>query len=104
MLNGYVTIVLMSAIQKRAPKDMLCQTTGLFMFAGLGLVPISQAISGVISSFDVTYLFMSAGAMTALMTIWTSTRPAFAVISIEIAQSTALETMVVSPQTAQIPR
>jgi MFS family permease len=86
--NGYVTIVLMSAIQKRAPKDMLGRVMGLFMFAGLGLVPISEAISGAISRFDVTFLFLGAATLTALMTIWTASRPTLALISFDIAQST----------------
>jgi MFS family permease len=99
-LNGYVTIILMSAIQKRAPKDMLGRTMGLFMLAGVGLVPISEAISGVISSLDVSYLFAGAGALTALMTLWTATRPALALISTEIALTSTQDAAVPYPQSA----
>lgn len=91
VMNGYVTIIVMSAIQKRTPKDMLGRTMGLFMFAGLGLVPVSEALSGVISSTDVAYLFFGAASLTALMTIWTATRPALSRISTEITQTKTRE-------------
>lgn len=100
--NGYVTIVLMSAIQKRAPKDMLGRTMGLFMFAGLGLVPVSEAISGAISRFDVTFLFLGAASLTTLMTLWTASRPTLARISAEIAQNGDERTAGAAPQTKPI--
>jgi len=46
--NGYVTIVLISALQARVAKDMLGRLMGVFMFAGFGLVPISEAIAGAL--------------------------------------------------------
>ncbi len=83
--NGYVTIMLISSIQARAPREMLGRIMGLFMFAGFGLVPISQAISGVVSRSDVTLLFAGAAAMTAGVAVWAAAQPVLTSISADIA-------------------
>jgi MFS family permease len=86
LANGYVTIVLISSLQKRAPKDMLGRIMGLFMFSSFGLVPISEAISGAISKWDVSLLFGCAAVAIALVAIWAATRPALLAVSEDLAQ------------------
>lgn len=83
--NGYITIVLITSIQARAPREMLGRIMGLFMFAGFGLVPISQAISGVVSRWDVTLLFAGAAVMTAGVTVWAAAQPVLTSIRADIA-------------------
>ncbi len=79
--NGYVTIVLISAIQTRTPKDMLGRIMGLFMLSSMGLVPISQAISGVISRWDVSLLFLCAAGLMTLVAAWVTVQPTLSSIT-----------------------
>ena len=73
--NGYIAIILFTWMQTRTPKDMLGRMMGLLMFSNTGLIPISQAISGVISKWNLTLLFTSAGTLVILVTIWTAFQP-----------------------------
>jgi hypothetical protein len=74
--NGYVTIIFFTWIQTRTPKTMLGRIMSLLMLSSAGLVPVSQALSGAISSWNLTVLFVSAGALILLITSWTSLQPA----------------------------
>lgn len=96
--NGYVTIVLISAIQARVPKDMLGRIMGLLMFSSLGLVPVSQAISGAVSRWDVTLLFVSAAIGTLLVAAWAATQPALLALSQTLSGDTARQS-----QTLEMP-
>jgi len=73
--NGYIAIILFTWMQTRTPKEMLGRMMGLLMFSNSGLVPISQAISGVVSKWNLTPLFASAGALVLLVTLWTASQP-----------------------------
>jgi MFS family permease len=73
--NGYVAIILITWMQTRTPKAMLGRMMSLFMLAGTGLVPISQAISGAISKRDLTLLFVMAGVLELLVVVWTARQP-----------------------------
>jgi len=73
--NGYIAIILFTWMQTRTPKDMLGRMMGLLMFSSSGLVPISQAISGVVSKWDLTLLFTSAGALVMLVALWMAFQP-----------------------------
>jgi MFS family permease len=68
--NGYFAIILITWMQTRTPKEMLGRVMALVMLAGTGLAPISQAISGVISKWDLTLLFVIPGALVLLVTAW----------------------------------
>jgi len=73
--NGYITIILFTWIQTRSPKTMLGRIMSLVTLSSIGLVPISQAISGAVSTWNLTLLFVSAGSLIILMTSWTSIQP-----------------------------
>lgn len=73
--NGYISIILYTWMQTRVPVEMLGRMMSLLMFSNLGLVPISQAISGAISKWDLTLLFASTGVLVLLVTLWTSLQP-----------------------------
>jgi MFS family permease len=79
--NGYVTIILFTWIQTRTPKTMLGRIMSLLMLASAGLVPVSQAISGAVSTWNLTLLFMAAGGLIVLMTSWTAFQPALVTFS-----------------------
>lgn len=89
--NGYVTIILISAIQGNTPKHMLGRIMGLFMFSSMGLVPISQAVSGAISRSDLTLLFMLTAALMVMVTIWATFQPSLSAISKALSEETGLE-------------
>jgi len=78
--NGYATIVLISAIQKNTTKQMMGRIMGLLMFSSMGLVPISQAISGLISRSDVGLLFLVAALPMAGIAVWATMQPALSSI------------------------
>ena len=48
---------------------------GLLMFSNSGLIPISQAISGAVSKWNLTLLFSAAGALVLLVTLWAAFQP-----------------------------
>jgi MFS family permease len=79
--NGYIGITLFTWIQTRTPKAMLGRVMGLVMFSNIGLLPISQAISGVVSSWNLTLLFGLAGGLILLVTVWVAFQPAFKTFS-----------------------
>ena len=53
----------------------------ILMFSSTGLVPISQAISGAVSKWNLTLLFASAGELVLLVTLWTAFQPALTTFS-----------------------
>jgi MFS family permease len=79
--NGYVTIILLTWIQTRAPKTMLGRIMSLLMLSSMGLIPISQALSGAVSTWNLTLLFVSAGGLIVLVTIWIAFQPALVTFS-----------------------
>lgn len=79
--NGYVTIILFTSIQTRAPKTMLGRIMSLLMLSSSGLVPISQALSGLMITWNLSLLFVLAGGLIVLMTGWTAFQPALRTFS-----------------------
>lgn len=83
--NGYVAIILFTWMQTRTPKEMLGRIMSILMFSNTGLVPISQAISGVVSKWDLSLLFASAGVLVLLVTLWTAFQPGLKTFSDSLA-------------------
>ena len=79
--NGYVTIILLTWIQTRAPKMMLGRIMSLLLLSSTGLVPVSQAISGAVSTWNLTLLFVAGGVLIVLFTIGTAFQPALLTFS-----------------------
>jgi MFS family permease len=75
--NGYFAVLLITWMQTRTPREMLGRLMALVMLAGTGLAPISQAISGVISKWDLTLLIAIPGVLVLLVTIWMALNPDF---------------------------
>jgi MFS family permease len=81
MSNGFVVVLLMTWMQTRTPKEMLGRIMALMMFSSTGLAPIAQAISGVLSKWNLTMLFVIPGALALLLTIWMAFHPQLKVFS-----------------------
>jgi MFS family permease len=79
--NGYVTLILFTWIQTSTPKAMLGRIMSLLMLSSTGLVPVSQAISGAVCAWNLNLLFVSAGGLIVLVTIWTAFQPALITFS-----------------------
>jgi MFS family permease len=73
--NGYITIIVLTWIQTRTPKEMLGRMMSMLMLTNTGLSPISQAISGAVSKWSITVLFASAGALLLLVPLLTANQP-----------------------------
>jgi MFS family permease len=83
--NGYIAITLFTWMQMRTPKEMLGRMMSLLTLSSAGLVPISQAISGAISKWDLNVLFVSAGLLTVLVTLWAAFQPGLKIFSENLA-------------------
>jgi MFS family permease len=79
--NGYIAIIMFTWMQTRTPQEMLGRMMGLVMFCSSGLAPVSQAIAGVVSKWDLTLLFCGAGLLALLVTVWAAAQPELAEFS-----------------------
>jgi MFS family permease len=68
--NGYLAITLITLLQQRTPSERIGRIMSLVLFANFGLVPLSQALSGLIIKFDLRYLFIGAGILMMLLAGW----------------------------------
>jgi len=75
MANGFIVVLLMTWIQTRTPQQMLGRIMALLMFSSTGLAPIAQAISGVLSKWNLIMSFVIPGALVLLLTIWMAFHP-----------------------------
>ncbi len=73
--NGYIAVTLITALQRRTPTHMMARLMSLIMVANLGLVPISQALSGAISRWSLTGLFDIAGLLMLLVGVCAAFQP-----------------------------
>jgi len=68
--NGYFAITLITLLQQHTPSDRIGRIMSLVLFANVGLVPISQALSGLIIKFDLAGLFIGAGTLMVMLAGW----------------------------------
>lgn len=64
---GYLTVSFFTWIQARTPQRFMGRMMSLLIFASVGLVPVSQALSGVVAGRSVTALFLGAAVLLALV-------------------------------------
>ncbi len=86
MGNGYIAIILFTWIQLRSPAAMLGRVISLLMLASAGLVPVSQAISGAVSTWNLTMLFVGAGGLLLIVALVTAVQPALMIFSESISE------------------
>ena len=61
LLNGYVGIIIITLLQENTPPEMLGRLMSLVMLFAVGLVPVSQAISGALIKISLEGLFACCG-------------------------------------------
>ena len=79
--HGYVAILMFTWMQSNTPKTMLGRIMSMVMLAGNGLVPISQALSGVVIKWSLETLFVAAGVLLVLVAIWMTMQPGLRIFS-----------------------
>lgn len=65
---GYLVVLYVSWLQAKTPRRMMGRVMGLFMFATVGLVPVSQALTGALARLSVTWVFVGSGVLLFLVT------------------------------------
>jgi MFS family permease len=73
--NGYMALSYITIIQEQAPHALLGRIMSLLMLANLGLVPISQAVTGALIRFGLPPVFVGAGILILAVAAWAYTRP-----------------------------
>ncbi len=63
VLNGYLSILLITGLQRNTPKEMLGRLMSMVLLANLGLAPLSQALAGAMLRWNVPAVFLSAAAI-----------------------------------------
>jgi MFS family permease len=79
--NGYLAIILFTWIQTRTPREMLGRMMSMMMLSSTGMVPISQAISGAVSKWSLTAMFVGAGILILVVTLVTAPQPQLKIFS-----------------------
>jgi len=82
-------LALLQPIQSSAPKEMLGRMMSLMMLSSTGLFPISQAIAGALSKWNLTLLFALPGALVLLMTVWITFQPELKSFSVGLTNAEA---------------
>lgn len=72
--NGYIAVIVISSLQRMTPEAMLGRVMGLLVLAMVGLVPVSQAVAGLVIRFGAAALFVPAGAALAAVGIFAAVR------------------------------
>jgi MFS family permease len=63
LLNGYISILLLTGLQRNTPQEILGRVMSIVIFANMALVPFSQAIAGAVLRWNVEILFLGASAL-----------------------------------------
>jgi hypothetical protein len=63
MMGGYITILLLSGLQRNTPKEKIGRVMSLILFANLALIPFSQLIAGILMKKNTALLFFGASAL-----------------------------------------
>jgi MFS family permease len=88
--NGYLAIILFTWIQSHVSRSMLGRMMSLITFSSLGLVSVSQAISGAVGKWNLDVLFLAAGGLVLAVTVWTARQPGLRGLSDGLATGVAV--------------
>jgi hypothetical protein len=89
--NGYFTITIMTLLQSLTPRAMLGRLMSLLLFASMGLLPVSQAISGAVSRWSLNALFIGAGMLMMLIAVWAAFQTPLTTIDTAAGQTAAAD-------------
>ncbi len=75
--NGYFAIIIFTQIQTRTPEVMMGRMMSMLFFSQSALVPVSQALAGVLSQWSLMGMFTISGTLTVLLGLWVGISSAF---------------------------
>ena len=70
ILNGYLSILLITGLQRTTPKEMLGRVMSMVLLANLVFMPLSQTIAGAVLRWNIPTLFLGAGGLLALCAVY----------------------------------
>lgn len=73
---GFVNILMIAWLQKRVSQEFMGRVMSLIMLSSLGLSPLSQALAGILVDVSLTGLFVGAGILLVIVTLYSSTNKA----------------------------
>jgi MFS family permease len=83
--NGYLSILALTWIQARTPREILGRMMSLLMLTNTGISPVSQAVSGAVSRWSLMALFLGSGIGLVLIPVWIARQPALKLFSESVA-------------------
>ena len=83
--SGYLVVFFFSWLQGRTPAAMMGRMMSLILFASVGLVPVSEALSGALMRVSVTVLFVGSGVLLALLLARAALTPSLRSMGVEMA-------------------
>ena len=86
LLNGYISILLITGLQRNTPKEMLGRLMSMILFANMALMPLSQALAGGILRWNVAFLFVAAAALLVGLALYLTTPQANSNLSEQLLQ------------------
>lgn len=85
--QGFVVIQYVSWIQGTTPEHLLGRIFSLLQFASIGLIPVSQTVSGALIKLNTTGLFVVAGILLTLIIGLVAIRPEMRAMGLETKES-----------------
>lgn len=79
--NGYISLVIFTKIQQSTPREMLGRMMSMMMLSSMGLIPLSQAISGAVGAWNLIALFALAGGLLVVVAVWLAFNPGLKTLS-----------------------
>ena len=73
---GFVNIQMIAWLQRRVSQEIMGRVMSLVMLASMGLAPLSQALAGALVDVNVTGLFVGAGILLTITSLFASTNKA----------------------------
>jgi MFS family permease len=74
--NGYVVILFVTWLQRRTSEDMLGRMMSLLMLASVGLLPVSNVLTGALVGLNARALFVTAGGLMVILVFLSMLNPA----------------------------
>ena len=82
--NGFMAVILITWMQTRTPSTMVGRMMSLMMLATTGLVPLSEALAGIVSQQSLTTVFVVPGALVLALALGLAFLPALRQLGSEL--------------------
>lgn len=70
VLNGYISILLITGLQRSTPPEMLGRMMSMLLLANMSLMPLAQALAGGLLRWNGLALFVISGALLLLVSVY----------------------------------